>query len=362
MSKTLKRVLIGAAVVGLLVLLALPKWTASQDEAAGQEGASPQQSEPLGVSAFVVEAAPLQDKIVTTGTVLADEEVELRPETSGRITQIAFEEGRPVREGALLVKINDSELQAQLRRAQRRLELAEERAFRQERLLEKGGISQEEYDATVSEVDVLRAEMELIEAQIDKTEIRAPFSGVIGLRYASEGSYVTPAMRIAALQRLNPAKIEFSVPEKYAGQVSLGDPIAFTVEGVDGSFRGEIYAFEPEIEAGTRTLAVRARSPNPEGRLLPGAFADIEVVLSEIPDALTVPAIAVIPEQGGKRVYLYQEGVAQPRSVQTGIRLADRIQITEGLAPTDTVILTGLQQLRPGLPVQVARTSEVSEG
>lgn len=359
MSRTLKRVLIGVVAAGILVLLALPKLTASRGEAGGQTAmSSQQQSAPLGVSTFVVEETSLQDKIVTTGTVLANEEVELRPETSGRITQIAFREGRPVQAGALLVKINDSELQAQRRRAERRLELAEERAFRQERLLEKGGVSQEEYDATVSEVDVLRAEVELIEAQIDKTEIRAPFSGLIGLRYASEGSYVSPATRIATLQSLNPAKIEFSVPEKYAAQVGLGDAITFTVEGVDGAFEGEIYAFEPQIEAGTRTLAVRARSPNPQGRLLPGAFADIEVVLSEVSDALTVPAIAVIPEQGGNRVYLYEGGTAQPRSVETGIRMADRVQITEGLAPADTIILTGLQQLRPGLPVQVTRTSE----
>ena len=358
MSRTLKRVLIGAGVVAALVLLALPKWMSSRGEAGGAAPAASRSSAPLGVSAFVVEEAPLQDKIVTTGTVLADEEVELRPETSGRITEIAFEEGRPVAAGALLVKINDSELQAQRRRAERRLELAQERAFRQERLLEKGGVSQEEYDATVSEVDVLRAEVELIEAQIDKTEIRAPFGGVIGLRYASEGSYVSPATRIATLQSLSPAKIEFSVPERYASEIGLGDAITFTVEGADGLFEGEVYAFEPQIEAGTRTLAVRARSPNPDGRLLPGAFADIEVVLGEVADALTVPAIAVIPEQGGKRVYLYEGGTAQPRAVETGIRLADRIQITEGLAPADTVILTGLQQLRPGLPVQVARTSE----
>ena len=358
MSKTLKRVLIGAVAVIVLVLLALPKLTASRSGGEASPAASSQQQAPLGVSTFVVEETALQDKIVTTGTVLADEEVELRPETSGRITEIAFREGRPVASGALLVKINDSELQAQLRRAERRLELAQERAFRQEQLLEKGGVSQEEYDATVSEVDVLRAEGELIEAQIDKTEIRAPFSGVIGLRYASEGSYVSPTVRIATLQRLNPVKIEFSVPEKYAGRVGLGDAITFTVEGVEGSFEGEVYAFEPEIQAGTRTLAVRARSPNPQGRLLPGAFADIEVVLGEVSDALTVPAIAIIPEQGGKRVYLYEGGTAQPRSVETGIRLADRIQITKGLAPADTVILTGLQQLRPGLPVQMARTPE----
>lgn len=358
MSKTLKRVLVGAVVAIVLVLLALPKLTASRSGGEGQASSSSQQRAPLGVSTFVVEETSLQDKIVTTGTVLADEEVELRPETSGRITEIAFQEGRPVAAGALLVKINDSELQAQLRRAERRLALAEERAFRQEQLLEKGGISQEEYDATVSEVDVLRAEGELIEAQIDKTEIRAPFSGVIGLRYASEGSYVSPTLRIATLQSLNPVKIDFSVPEKYAARVGVGDVITFTVEGVDGVFEGEIYAFEPEIEAGTRTLTVRARSPNPQGRLLPGAFADIEVVLGEVSDALTIPAIAVIPEQGGKRVYLYEGGTAQPRSVETGIRTADRIQITEGLAPADTVILTGLQQLRPGLPVQMARTPE----
>lgn len=352
MNPVVKRILYGVVAVGVLVALAWPKLPRGGD-AAAQPGAGGGPSA-LQVQAHVVEPQTLRDRLLVTGSLRADEAVALRSEVSGRVTGLYFDEGRPVRQGALLVKINDRELQAQLRQAEYRVTLAEDREQRQQALLDKGGISREEYDATLNELNVLRAQIDLIEAQIEKTEVRAPFDGVVGLRQISVGSYIGPTTDIATLQALQSVKVEFSVPERHAGRVEVGDDILFRVEGSDEQFRGRIYAAEPRIEADTRTLVVRARTPNPDGRLRPGAFADIELIFDEIEDGLTVPAIAVIPELGGKKVFVYQGGQAVPRTVETGLRLDDRVQILDGLAAQDTVLVSGIQQLRPGLPVEVA--------
>jgi len=351
MSKTLKRVLLGLGAVAVVMLLAWPKLRPSS----GQQSAAPPPASgtaTLRVDAYVVEPHRMRDRIFVTGTIRANEEVELRSEMAGKVMAIHFQEGRAVYRDTLLVKINDSEFQAQLRKAEYRVTLATDREARQRSLFEKGGISQEEYEATLNELNVLQADVELIKAQIDKAEIRAPFDGVIGLRQVSEGSYITTTTPIATLQDIGLVKIDFSIPERYAQRVGVGDRIYFTVEGLEGTFQGDVYAVEPRIEAATRTLLLRARSANPDGRLLPGAFAEIELVFSEIEDALSVPAIAVIPEFGGKKVFIYDGGQVMPRPVETGIRTEQEVQITEGLAPYDTVIVSGLQSLRPGLSVE----------
>ena len=351
MNIVTKRILLWGAVVVVVGLLAWPKL---QPDASGTAPPGPRTSgdNRLPVSTFVVQPDRIRDRILITGTILADEEVELRSEASGRVTALSFQEGRRVQAGELLLKINDSELQAQRTQAEYRLRLAEDRERREAQLLEKGGISRESYEATLNEVNVLRSGLLLIDAQLEKTEMRAPFGGIVGLRQVSLGSYITPTTPIATLQDLRAVKVEFSIPERYASRVQVDDEIYFTVEGLEGTFSGRIYAYEPKIEAGTRTLRLRARTANPGSRLVPGAFANIELVFEEIDDALTVPAIAVIPELGGARVFLYQGGTAMPRSVRTGIRLDDRVQVIEGLAVGDTVITTGIQQLRPGLAVR----------
>ena len=295
----------------------------------------------------------VDDVIYTTGTLMANEEIQLRSEVSGLITDIYFREGQPVEENDLLVKINDSELQAQLTRAQYRLELAEEREARQKKLLEKGGISQEDYDATLNEVNVLRSEVQLIKAQIDKTEIRAPFDGRIGLRYVSDGSYISPTTQIASLQNIDPIKIDFSIPERYAAKVEEGDVIHFTVQGTDEVFEGKIYAIEPKIDAETRTLQIRARSDNEQQKLLAGGFANLDLTLETITNAKMIPTIALVPELQGQKVYLYKNGQVVQQSVQTGLRTESMVQITEGVEFGDTVLTTGLLQVRPGMPVQV---------
>ncbi|NGP77250.1 efflux RND transporter periplasmic adaptor subunit [Balneolaceae bacterium YR4-1] len=352
MSSSLKKIVTGVVIFVAVVLIAYPKVKPLFSE--GEETASQQNSgAPLSVDAVMVEPTRVQDKIFSTGSILANEEVELRSEVSGKITDIYLDEGKMVDKNQLLIKINDSELQAQLQRAQYRLNLASERERRQQQLLEKGGISQEDYDATLNEVNVLKSEVQLIRAQIDKTEIRAPFRGRVGLKYVSDGSYISPTTRIASLQNINPVKLDFSVPERYVNRVRVGDDISFTVQGTEGAFDGEIYAIEPKIDSQTRTLQLRALSDNDEGLLVPGAFADIELILETIDDALMIPTISLIPELQGQKVYLFKNGSVAEQRVETGLRTAERVRIVDGIQPGDTVLTTGLLQVRQGMPVRI---------
>ncbi|MDX1617212.1 MAG: efflux RND transporter periplasmic adaptor subunit [Balneolaceae bacterium] len=352
MNKSVKRII---SVTGILIVIAALAYPKIKPLLNDDGGANAQQGErsALKVDGIVVEPDLVQDKIYTTGTILANEEVELRSEVSGKISDIYLREGSSVSKGQLLLKINDSELQAQLTRARFRLKLASEREERQRKLLEKGGISQQDYDATLNEVNVLKSEVALILAQIDKTEIRAPFDGRVGLRYVSDGSYISPSTRIASLQNINPVKVDFSIPERYFNRVEEGDEITFTVQGTDREFIGEIYAIEPKIDSQTRTLQIRAESSNEEGLLVPGAFADLELILETIDNALLIPSIALIPELQGQKVFLYRNGTVAEQSVETGIRTEERVQITEGLQPGDTLLTTGLLQVRPGMPVEI---------
>jgi membrane fusion protein (multidrug efflux system) len=353
----MKRVVSVIVIVIVIGLLAFPKvkdfLKASETTSANAQASQA----PLQVDVYIVSPDVVENKIFTTGTLTSNEEVELASETSGLIERIALKEGQDVQKGELLVKINDSELKAQLKRADFRLNLAEDREKRQKQLLEKGGISQEEYDATLNEVNVLRAEVSLIEAQIDKTEIKAPFTGKLGLKYVSDGSYINPSSRIATLQDIDPIKIDFSIPERYASQIEVGNKVLFTVQGIEETLQAEVYAKEPRIDSDTRTLQVRARSSNSDGKLLPGAFADLELTLQTIEDAIMVPTISLVPELQGQKVFLLKNGVVEPRSVETGLRNEAKVQITDGVEVGDTVLTTGLLQVRPQMKVLVTNVS-----
>lgn len=348
----MKKVIGIAVTLIILGLLAYPKVKPLLNPPAN-EGPVQNTGGLLQVEAVQIQEETIEDKIFTSGSVLAEEDVELSPEASGIITNILFDEGSMVREGDLLVKINDSELQAEKRRATFRLNLAEQREERQKALLERGGISQDDYDATLNEMNVIRSELDLINARINQTEIRAPFSGQIGLKYVSEGSYVSPNSQIASLQSLNPIKIDFSIPERYISRVAIGDRIDFTVQGVDSTFTGEVYAIEPRISRDTRSISIRARSEN-KGRLLfPGAFANITLVLDEIDDALMVPTIAVVPELNSQKIYVVRNGLVEEVRVQTGLRTSEKVQLISGVAPGDTVLTTGILQANPGSEVEI---------
>ena len=356
----MKKVLGVFAIIVVVGLLAYPKVKGSLSSESGNsaQGQGNSNSGPLSVEAYLVQPDTINDNIFSTGTLIANEEVELASESSGIISEIYLKEGADVQKGDLLVKINDSDLKAQLNRADFRLNLAEDREKRQKQLLEKGGISQEEYDATLNEVNVLRAEVALIEAQIDKTEIRAPFSGTLGLKYVSDGSYISPNTQIATLQDIDPIKIDFSVPERYASQITVGSTVTFSVQGVDEELVATVYAKEPRINSETRTLQVRAQSANPDGNLLPGSFADLELTLNTITDALMVPGISLVPELDGQKVYVVKNGKVVPHSVSTGLRTDQKVQIIEGIEVGDTVLTTGLLQVRPNMAVEIINLRE----
>lgn len=308
----------------------------------------------LPVAGVVLKPEKVADRILATGTVLADEEVELRSETSGRVVRISFTEGSRVAKGDLLLKIDDAELQAQLLKLDSQRKLAEDKERRRRQLLERQNISPEDYDIALNELNAIRAEIQLIEARIAKTEIRAPFDGVIGLRFVSEGSYVSPSTRIASLQDTRAVKVDFAVPERFAPELRRGQEIRFRIAGRDERFPGVIYAVEPKIDPSTRTALVRARAPNRGGSILPGGFAELELTLRTINDALMVPSEALVPGLEGQKVYVYRGGVAEERRVETGLRTDRTVQVTAGLAPFDTVITSGILQLVSGLPVNLS--------
>ena len=314
----------------------------------------------ISVEVKVLKPGQLLNEFYTTGSILANEKVELRSEVSGRITGIFFEEGSQVKKGALLLKINDSELQAQLTKAEAQQKLAELEEFRNRKLLELKAISQEEYDISLNQLKAIQAEKQLLEAQIEKTEILAPLSGKIGLRYVSPGSYMPSNSMIAILQQVDPIKVEFSVPEKYSLTIKKGMHLSFTVENFDRSFEGVIYAVESGIDPQTRSIKVRATSPNPGSLLMPGTYARISLILENIPDALTIPSESLITELEGTKVYICQNGKAISVPVVTGIRTGTDIQITSGLSAGDSLITTGLLQISNGMPVVVKTSGTVT--
>jgi len=305
----------------------------------------------LNVSGFLVAPATLNEMINSSGTLLPDEEVELSFETSGKIVGIHFSEGTRVKKGDLLAKINDKPLQAQLLKLQAQKKLTEEKEFRQRSLLDKDAISRESYDQVATELQELEADIMLIQARIAETELKAPFDGIIGLRLLSEGSYTSPSTKIVRLVKVSPLKIEFSIPERYAGELKPGFPIEFRIDGDNHIYKASVYAIEPKVEINTRTIVVRALYPNTREELKPGRFASISLRLAQIENTIAIPTEAVIPEMDGEKVFVFRAGKATGIKVTTGLRTESLIQIQEGLNFGDTLLTSGILQLREDLPV-----------
>lgn len=305
------------------------------------------------VSGIVLKPQDFADNLSLSGSIEANEQVDIRSEVSGVVESINFNEGSTVSKGQSLIKVNDIELRAQLSKAKTAQGLASENERRAKLLLQKEAISQEEYDIASADFKSAQSESQLINAQLAKTTIRAPFSGKIGLRSISKGTYVTPTTMIAKLVNMNQVKITFSIPEKYAMQVKVGSSVSFTTAGSKEKFTAKIYAIEPEVEVETRTLKLRAIADNPQGKLLPGTFANVSLPLEKINDALLVPTEALIPIQNGKKIFVAQNGQAKEIIVETGARTNKDILITSGLKVGDTVLTTGVMSLKDGSPVKV---------
>ncbi len=355
----MKKKFITAAVVAVVILLlALPKvnWFKGNDEAVapGQPQGGGRGGK-LSVDAMIIKSAPLDNKLNVTGSVLPNESLELKSEVSGKITAIHFNEGKRVDKGQLLIETNDDEIEAQLEKQKYNRKLNEDNEFRQRKLLEKDAISQEEYDNALNRLNTTVADIRLLETQLAKTKIMAPFAGVIGLRFVSEGAYISPSTPIATLYNISPAKIEFAIPGRYSTQVAPGKRIRFAIESDLKVYEGQVYAIEPRIDPATRTLKIRAMAENRGGSLLPGQFVKVELILESMANAILVPTEAVIPEQAGKKVFVLENGKAKEVFIETGIRTANSLEVLTGLKANDTLLTTGILQLRQGMNVQISR-------
>lgn len=305
----------------------------------------------LNVNAIIVKPQTLSDEIFINGSILPDEEVDLSFETSGKIVEINFKEGSFVKKGELLAKVNDRPLQAQLSKLTSQVKLAEDRVYRQSSLLKKDAVSQEAYEQVKTDLATLNADIELVKANIEQTELRAPFDGVIGLRGVSVGSYASPSVIVAKLAKISPVKVEFAVPEQYASDIQAGYNVMFSLTGELEKFKAKVYAKEAMIDPTTHTLTVRAMYENSKGAPLAGRYASVTLEKRRIDNAIVVPSEAIVPEMGVDKLFLYKGGKAQPVEVVTGVRTDAAVQIVKGLKQGDTVIVSGTLQLRMGLPV-----------
>lgn len=305
------------------------------------------------VSGMVLKPQEFSENLSLSGSLEANEQMELRSEISGIVEKINFKEGSKVSKGQILFQVNDKELRAQLAKVMTAQKLASENVRRAKLLLEKEAISQEEYDISEADFQFALAESQLIAAQLAKATVRAPFSGTIGLRYISQGTYVTPSTPIASLVNTDQLKITFSIPEKYSSQIGLEDRITFTTSNSKEKQTAKIYAIEPGVDLATRTLKMRAIAENQEGKLIPGTFANVILPLETVNDALLVPTESLIPIQNGKKIFVADKGRAKEIVVETGARTKNSVLVLSGLKSGDTVLTSGVMMLRNGIPVKV---------
>jgi membrane fusion protein (multidrug efflux system) len=302
---------------------------------------------PGRVDGFIVKTKSVSENVEVPGTLVANEATEIHPEVSGRIIQLNVAEGRMVSKGALLARLYDGDLQAQLNKLRVQLQIAETNEQRSEQLLKIQGISKSDYDASLLNVNNIKADMEITRANLSKTVIRAPFTGRVGLRNISPGAYVTPASVLATIQQTNILKLDFSVPEKYSSNLKVGQMVDFSTEATQKRYRAKITAMESSVTLDTRSLMIRSVIENKDNDLVPGSFAKVMLRFDPDPNAIVIPTQAVIPQARGKKVILYKGGTAVFTDVTTGVRDSATVQITAGLKPGDTVLVTGLMSTRP---------------
>lgn len=355
MNKITKWSIVGVIVLGsgfLAYQHLMPHENKEMKEAPKEAGN--RQSKALNVRAVVLSQQGLTDGIFVSGSLVPDEEVNLSFESSGKITDIFFKEGTHVEKGELLAKINDAPLQADLRKKQAQVKLMQDRLYRAKALLEKEAVSKEAFQEAEANLAALEAEIEGVEAQIEQTELRAPFSGIIGLRQVSVGAYATTTTEVATLTKTAPLKVEFNVPERYAGMLPEGTELTFTAEGDLTTRNAKVYASDSRVDPETRTFAIRAIYPNADGKLIPGRYVNVNLVTQRFDNTLAVPSEAIVSEMGIDKVFVCKNGKAQPVEIAKGLRTDAMVQVLRGLVPGDTVITSGTMQLRSGQNVVVS--------
>ncbi|WP_346239320.1 efflux RND transporter periplasmic adaptor subunit [Niabella insulamsoli] len=314
-----------------------------------------QKKAPPTLEGYIVRAEPFSEIIEVPGSVVANEVTDIRPEVSGRLVRLHISEGQTVGKGALLAKIYDGDLQAELKKLQSQLAIAESNEKRASRLLDIQGISRNDYESTLLNLNNIRADIDVIKTQIYRTEIRAPFAGKLGLRNISPGAYVSPADVIATINQVSALKLDFSIPEKYIGSIGVGQYVNFTVQGIDDVFAAKVYATASNVGLNNRSLQVRARVSGNNQRLVPGSFAKVRIGFEPDNNAIFIPSQSLVPTIKGKQVILYQGGKAIFHDVAIGARDSARVEIVEGLKVGDTILTTGIMTTVPNAPIRLGK-------
>jgi membrane fusion protein (multidrug efflux system) len=315
--------------------------------AAPDEKNSARQSGNLSVEGIIVKPVVLDQVITISGTLKPFEETVLMPEVAGRVVYINLSEGGYVKQGTLLVKLFDDDLQAQLKKSQAQQKIVEQTQYRQNELVKLNGISQLDFDQTVLQINSIKADIEVLKVQIRKTEVHAPFDGTIGLRNISIGAQVTPGTALATIRDVRQLKLDFSVPEKYSREIKPGVKVQFTVQGDDNKYGATVIATEQGIESGTRNLNGRALVDNNSTSLIPGTFANVELSLGKDKGALMVPTQSVIPQERTKQLIVARNGRAKFVTIKTGVRNVSSVEVVSGINSGDTVVITGVLFLKP---------------
>lgn len=354
----------GAAALVLVLLAAGAWWVWSERDAAVAPEASAQQAgerPPTPVETVAAEGVPVSDEVVVAGALRSNESVNVSVEIAGLISAIHFEEGEPVEEGALLFELDDSIWQAELDEAEARLALSQSNFERANELLERSVGTVANRDEARAELDTARAAAGLARARLGKTDIRAPFAGILGLRQVSAGEYVTPGQPLVNLENLEPIKVDFRVAERYLPVLATGQEVGITVDSLPGrSFTGEVTAIDPKVDPASRSVAVRAQTPNEDRVLRPGQFARVRLTVDRRDDAIVIPEQALVPRGEEYFVFKVVDGKAVMSAVEVGQRRAGQAEITTGLAEGDVVVTGGHQKIRDGAPVQPVDAEQVS--
>lgn len=357
----------GVAAVGIIALGTIAYYVQRQPHVPSEQTTVPAQTaqpapaaqfgEPVAVDVAKVSSTRLVDDVNAVGSIRSNESVVIRPEVSGRIVKLNFNDGQQVTKGQLLIAFDSTVNHAEVRQAKAELGIARANYERTADLARQNFMSERARDESLANVHVLEAKLALAEARLSKLEIRAPFSGIVGIRNVSVGDYVRDGADLVNLEDISSVKVDFRVPEKYVDIVHKGQAIEVMVDALPGkAFRAQVDAIDPQVDSSGRSALLRGRIDNPQGRLKPGMFARVRLILAERNNALVVPEEAIVPQGGKVMVWKVVDGNAVKMEVKTGLRRATKVEITQGLALNDVVVTAGQIRLsKDGTPVRIVQ-------
>lgn len=352
MNKTVRNISVILILLVIGALLIVPKLLSEKNKPQTSSNQNTSQQE-IPVDAYIIKQTDLENEVATVGTIVANEEVEIKSELTRKITGIYFKEGSFVPKGKILFKLDDTDILARLRKLELDEELNIRQQDREKQLLDKGLLTPDEYETRETNIEKINADIEVLEVELSKTEIRAPFSGIAGFRNVSIGSLVNNTIVLTTIQDISRVKVDFSIPEKYINLFRSGQSVSFNVEGYDEDFSGRVISYEPKLNEDTRAIILRASADNKGNKLLPGSFVKIKLKLENIENAIMIPTESIIPKLKGQSVYVFQGGIAKMKDVEMGLRTEKEIQITSNLNVGDTVIVTNVLRLKPDAKIKI---------